>query len=92
MSNSSNTDEIDRVLSAYASYTHVPRGLETSAEMSLPQAHKAIKDLLVKARIDSLNTAHRANGEHEFDNETDTYIDDMVEELEHQLTKNGDSL
>jgi len=42
---------IEEILSAYASYTHVPRGLETSAEMSMEQALSEIEALVNKELI-----------------------------------------
>jgi hypothetical protein len=38
--------EVDKILAGYASYTHVPRGLETSAELSMDAARHLITALI----------------------------------------------
>lgn len=43
---STEEQELRKILSGYASYTHVPKGLETSADLTMDQAVAALKVLL----------------------------------------------
>lgn len=55
------------------------------------QASQRLEGLLNKERlrgaIEWLNKAHRADNAHDFDNETDEYIDKIADDLTQQLEK-----
>ena len=53
-------EEIASILSGYASYTHVPKGLETSAEIDLDTATEQIQALIQKSNKELLERIERS--------------------------------
>ena len=84
MSNSSNTDEIGTILQKFKNGIY---GAEYDATTE-SEAHKAIEDLLIKARIDQATQSVYAADK---GSDTETRLINQLKELQ-QLTKNGDKV